>query len=186
VPACAPPQPPYDTFGDIGYEQLFISGGTQTSVIMKLTNVPTPNLTYRFDNFNYNYTAIVFHIGWPTVSSLGQPSSIAVELAGNGVAASYTGPLAAVYDVRSTCTVYPTGFLQPAPLWSTLVCPLNGGAAGYGSAKLNTQGPNAVVPGAAGGFTPISPTVFIVFNYGKATNPSQIATANFTYMYAYQ
>ena len=183
VPSCAPPQPPYDGIpGDIGYEQLVISGGTTTSAIMKLTNVPVPNLTYSYGGYNFNYTAIVMHIGWPTVSSLGQPSSIGVELAGSGATATFTGASASTYDVRSACTVYPAGFLQPAPLWSILVCPIT---VAYGTVK-NTAGPNPVAPGAAGAFTPIDPTVFVVFNYGKATNPSQQAIANFTYMYAYQ
>jgi len=184
VPPCAPPEPSYDGLGDFGYQYFFLSGSSSTQVIIKLTN-PEPNLTYRNAGYSFNYTAIVLHVGWPEVASLITPSSVAVELAGSGATATYTGALAATYDVRSPCTIYPAGALQPEPLWSTLVCPLNGGPTGYGTNK-NSQGPNEIVPGAAGGFTPIDPTVFVVFNYGKATSPLQLATPYLTYMYAYQ
>jgi hypothetical protein len=188
VPSCAPPEPQYNGVSSgYGYQDFELDGSTTTQVILKDTNA-IPNLTYNFgyagNSYNFNFTAIVFHMGWPLVASLSVPSSVSIELVGSG-ASSSPGALAATYDVRNPCTIYPTGAIAPTPAWSTLVCPLNGGATAYGTAK-NTQGPNAVIPGATGTFTPINPTLYLVFNYGKAVNPSDQANAYFTYMYAYQ
>jgi hypothetical protein len=185
-PKCAPANETYNGT-QYGFNDMFVDGSGTTQVIIKST-LAMPNMTYKFgyqgNAYFYNYTAIVFHIAWSEVASLTPPSSVSIELVGNG---PNPGPaaLAATYDVRSSCTIYPAGGIQYIPAWSTLVCPLNGGATGYGTNK-NTQGPNAVIPGAAGTFTPIDPTMYIVFNYGKATNAGAQAEVDLTYMWAYQ
>jgi hypothetical protein len=187
APSCVPAEPNIPTLSPPGpgFHDLILGGSGTTQIIIKNTNTPIANLTYQYHGYYFNYTAIVLHMSYPAVSSLPQPSSISIELAGSGATPTYTGALASTYDVRSPCTEYPSGGLLQEPFWSTLVCPINGGATGYGTNK-NTQGPNAVVPGAAGAFTPIAPTLFIVFNYGKATNESQGTSPFVTYMYAYQ
>ena len=185
-PSCVPPEPNVPTFSPPapGFQDFLMAGSASTQVIIKDTNT-IPNLTYQYHGYFFNYTAIVFHMSWPQIASLTQPSTVAIELVGNGSTNATNGALATSYDVRNPCTIYPTAVILPTPEWSTLVCPLNGGATGYGTVK-NTQGPNAVLPGAAGTFTPIDPTLFVVFNYGKSTNPSQDAEPYLTYMYAYQ
>jgi hypothetical protein len=193
VPKCAPPEPtlPSSLGSTYGYNDLFLNGSGTTQVILKYNN-PMPNLTYKFA-FNgntgfYNYTGIVMHLNWPSVASLAIPSSVAVELVGNGANAG-GGAAATTYDVRFTCAIYNDGVLSTVldtyPAWSTLICPLTGGPTNYGKAVAPPVA-NPIAPGAAGTFTPIDPNMYIVFNYGKATGITAQANPNLTYVYAYQ
>lgn len=198
-PYAGPPFPfapfpePAEPLPDGGSHDMFIAGSNTTQVILKYTGA-LPNLVYKFGvqqaQSPFNYTGIVLHANYPAVASLPFPSSVAIELVGNGTAAG-PGPLASTYDVRITCNSGQA--LANPPAFAYMICLLPGGAGtnpgqgslGYGKA-MNTAGPNAIVPGAAGTFTPFNPQFFIVLNYGKATSVGSQGELMLDYIYAFQ
>jgi hypothetical protein len=119
-----------------------------------------------------------------------------LELVGNGANAG-VGTVANTYDVRITCASNDIVGTSPQPLKSVnrFTCPLPA----YGTPSSNqnapppaagvatyTPGPNAILPGAAGAFTPINPTLYLVLTYATGTVVSQQDIIDVDYLYAIQ
>jgi hypothetical protein len=120
-------------------------------------------------------------------------SSWSIELVGNGSAAGPGSP-AATYDVRLACTATTAGAGLSASL-NRFVCgplPAYGAAsnlaptAGNPGAGTYNVPVNAVFPGAAGAFTPVNPTMYVVLNSTGSTAAATVANAYIDYIYAIQ
>jgi hypothetical protein len=116
-------------------------------------------------------------------------SSWSIELVGNGSSAGPGSP-AATYDVRLPCTATAAGnslnrfVCGPLPAYGA-ASNLAPTAGNPGAGTYNVP-VNAVFPGAAGAFTPISPTMYVVLNSSSATNPATVANPQIDYIYAIQ
>jgi hypothetical protein len=116
-------------------------------------------------------------------------TSWAIELVGNGASPGPGSP-AATYDVRLNCTATAVGNSQnrfvcgPMPAYGAAsnLAPTSGNP-GAGTYNVPV---NAVFPGAAGAFTPINPTMYVVLNFGTATLPGATANPWIDYIYAAQ
>ena len=185
--ACVTPcQPaPTDTYITTinGYHQLTWPGNNSNIVELRYNPVGRvmPSLVYTFvlaPGSFFTYSTLIAHWSSLPSGSLPTATSVSLELVGNGTSAG-PGTLVNTYDVRVTCS-------QPAAPPANVFAAKCGPLPAYGSTTGNTAGPAAVVPGAAGAFTPYNYTLYVEANYAAPTDPTKAAVFAFLYVYGIQ
>ncbi len=186
--ACVVPcQPaPVDAYitGTNGYHVLNWPGNGTNTIILKYTPVGRvmPSLVYTFalsPGALFTYSTLIMHAISPLpIGTLPAPTAASLELVGNGAAAG-PGALVSTYDVRVPCTVP----VAPPANVSALKC---GALPAYGSTTGNTAAASAVAPGAAGAFTPINYTMYLVITYAAPTDPTKTGMWAWLYVYGIQ